>query len=676
MKPFALFASAALLAAPALLASPGGDAPDAGFKTSLQKHAAQNNTDEMAKLVKSRLDDAIAWIVWTGEQIADRPSVEHEAFMRDLRAAWKAGMKSEFAEKEYEYFKNIGASRKDRNDLKARFDKATQEFRDNELKKDSWVLLNLVDELDTVGSGLEQEGDLYQASEAYLMLARSYDEEMRGESAERHKAWDAYRRGIEAREKVDLKDPAYDDAVKRRAALASKGFDKKEAGPAAGPAAPAEAPPAPVADLGAPVTVALAFEPVPSVETYLRPNYVCDEVTELWFVIPIKAKGSGATLARIDGAPQILRVGASELRIDANGDGTGDDKVPLMGNIALVKMTVGKGAAARPWAFLAQCGSNRDQYQGMAVNFEPSDKEFPVYACAAASVVGSIGGTSVRVIDDSLDGIYGSAPQTWRNEGLTADVFQPEMDSIVIGSSKRARPWSEFVDVDGKWHKLESITASSKELRATPVQVETGTLKLEFKGPPPTWVVVHGDGEYKSSYFDLVEGGAKGVAVPAGKYKLYYGEMRAGKKKLVRKTLILPGKSTPTWDVKTGQTTVVTLGAPFGFDFKHTFESEKLSVTGRSVAIVGSQGERYERTWNCVPRPEVSWRKKGTKKSNKGDKMPALLDTEGLSKYGRDAAWSPLDLVLVLKGEKGPIEVQLTEKKHDLFGKIESDWRE
>src|SRR5262245_3736783 len=104
-------------------AEPAQGPPDASFKTQFQKLAAQKNKDEMAKLVKSRLEDAIGWITWTCEQIAAKPSDEHEAFMADMREAWTAGVKSTFADKQYEYFKNIGTHRKDRNDLKARMEK-------------------------------------------------------------------------------------------------------------------------------------------------------------------------------------------------------------------------------------------------------------------------------------------------------------------------------------------------------------------------------------------------------------------------------------------------------------------------------------------------------------------------------------------------------------------------
>ena len=132
---------------------------------------------------------------------------------------------------------------------------------------------------------------------------------------------------------------------------------------------------------------------------------------------------------------------------------------------------------------------------------------------------------------------------------------------------------------------------------------------------------------------------------------------------------------TPAIEVAKGKTATMTLGAPFGFDFHATNVGDKIKVEGGTVVIVGSQGERYERAWNCVSRPEVFWRKKGTKTATSAGKMGAFQDTAILAK-GYDVAWFPLDLDAPLKNEKGAIEVQLVEKKHDIFGKIESDWKE
>jgi hypothetical protein len=655
--------------------------PDAALRQQLEKLAAAHDTDGMGKLVKSRMEDTIAWIVSTCEGLANRPDPDAEAFAQILKDAWKAGVATGFAEKEYSAMKGLGANRRDRNDLKGRLDTSQQEFDRNLDHKDSLSFQNVIDEMDVVAPGLDQVGDLYRCSQAWILQAKSCDEGLRGESADLHKACLAYIHAVEARDKLELKDPVYDEIAKRKAALVSKGYDKKKEGPGEG-GKPGGAPPAapePSADAAATITAAASFEAIPAIDTYLRPNYMDDEVTILWSALLVKAKGSTATFTRFSDGQPIVRSGPSDIRIDTNGDGQGDEKIALTGNPVLVKLSIGKGADARPWAFIAQIGNKQEQYQRIEINAEPNDKEYTIYTLSAASIVGSIGGTPVRVIDENEDAIYGTKPvMTYGEIGLSEQFFQPEMDSVVIGSSKRARPWSEIQEIGDKWYRFE-IDPSGKEIKATPISVETGTLKLDFKGPAPTWVVVKGtDTLMSNSYFDLVEGGTKGVTVPVGKYALFYGEIRKGKKKLVQKALILPAKGAATYDVDKGKTVTVTLGAPFGFEFQHSVESDKLKVVGQSVVVVGSARERYERLWNCVARPEVFWRKKGSKTAAKGERTSVIQDTAGLQnpKLGYQATWFPLDVEMDLKGEKGAIEVQLSEKKHDLFGKIESEWKE
>ena len=163
--------------------------------------------------------------------------------------------------------------------------------------------------------------------------------------------------------------------------------------------------------------------------------------------------------------------------------------------------------------------------------------------------------------------------------------------------------------------------------------------------------------------------------MPVGNYQLAYGEIRKGKKKQTQKLVIVPQRAPPTYSVKEGATTVVKLGGPFGFDFRYSLEGETLKVEGKSVVVVGAEGERYERAWNCVARPEVSWRKAGTKKASKAEKMPIALSNEVVNQLGWAAPWFPLDLELQAPQAGGAVEVQLVDKKHEVFGKVESAWK-
>jgi hypothetical protein len=680
LAPFAL----ALVHAKAPAASPGMSllspaaayvTPDIAFKTKFKALMEKGAKPEMEKLVKSESAHAAAWIARAYEILADRPDdPEALALSTDLGAAWKAAMKTTFPEKEKEFFAALaGQNKKDRVDLRKRIDQKLGEMEANSDKRDALVYANLVDEIELLAQAFGQVGDFYYSSEAWLAYAACYDEALRGTSAELKFAFKGYENAINARTKVDLNDSRQDEAMKRKAALAAKGADKS------GPSAGKDEPGAPPTDAGATVNVPLNFEVVPTADAYQRPLYTGDELYLLWAGLEFKGKGSSATFQNTPGAPMLFRVGASDVRVDTDGDGKGDgpadEKVPLTGNIAAVKVNVGKGTDARPWAFLAVTGTQQETYQGIAMNRAPADTQMTIYTLGAASVTGVLDTVPIRILDDSMDAVYGSIPQTYGFAGLTKDNFQPEMDSVVLGTSKRARPWSEFQEVNGKWWKFEPADAG-KSIKASPVKVDLGTLKLDFKGGiAPTWLIVRGANEMKNSFFDISEGGAKGVQLPIGRYTLYYGEIQKGKAKQMQKILVLPPKNAANYDVKKGETTVVTLGAPFGFDFRTTNVEGKLTVEGASVVVTGSQGERYERAWQCVPHPEVGWRKKGTKKASKYERMGIVQDSDAVTKLGWQAAWFPMNIDLDVKGQ-GDVEVQLVDKKHPLFGKVESEWKQ
>ena len=67
---------------------------------------------------------------------------------------------------------------------------------------------------------------------------------------------------------------------------------------------------------------------------------------------------------------------------------------------------------------------------------------------------------------------------------------------------------------------------------------------------------------------------------------------------------------------------------------------------------------------------------KSSDKGTKPKKTHVILETDEFTEHGWAATWAPLDLVLDKKGKVEASELQLTEKKNKLFGKINSDWKE
>ncbi|MCY2961511.1 MAG: hypothetical protein NTY35_15215 [Planctomycetota bacterium] len=678
---------------------PAFDLTDVAFKEKLKKAVASGKKPELESLVHGDSTQAAAWILRLSEVLLDRDDPNEKALRDGLVEGWAAAIQSNYPTKIADYLKSLDdAKRRTRTDLRKRLTQAWNDLEQNRDQKDGLMFVQTAEELDLLAGAFETEGDLYSASEAHIALAMCLDEPLRGTDAEPHKAWIHWTRVAELRGQLELKDERFAEAEKRRADLAKKGYDKPD-GPAAGPDKGGEkggekggkagkggevpaGPATPPSEGGNPVTVALTFEALASPDAFVRPCYQADEIYALWNPMPLAAKGSTSKFDRLGAdSPVLHRLGSSDLRFDVDfdgkGDGPADQKIGLTGTLTPFRLQIGKGESARPWAFFAVTGIEKDVFQGIGVNLQSTDASMTIYTLSAASVVGNLAGTPIRLIDDSMDGVYGSEILTFGYGGLANGSFQPEMDSIVVGAAKRARPWSQYQEVGGSWWKFEA-GSKGKEVHATPAKLETGILKLEVKGLPPNCLVVRGANELKDAYFDLVEGGAKGLAVPAGRYSLFYGEVSKGKKSQLVKALILPGRASGNYDVRAGATTVVTLGAPYGFDFTARNDAGKVTIVGQSVVVTGSGGERYERAWNCVPRPEVSWRKKGSKKGTAAGKLSAITDQESLYKRGNQGwldVWFPLDLEFDAKGA-GDVEIQLVDEKHKLFGKVESAWKE
>ncbi|MCB9916390.1 MAG: hypothetical protein H6828_14775 [Planctomycetes bacterium] len=642
------------------------------FREAFKKAQVLNAAAEMQKLVKKNVPEAVSWIMETAEGLSNNPTDELADRMIALRNAWKAAMETSFAENMEKYFALLSPAEKDeRAKLKSRYDQANAKYWANVEKKEAQVYGLLSLELEGLADAFTTLGDHYFAAQCWLLRSNCWEENNRGEDADLYKVCESCKHAAESLKQIDLREASYVAAKNRYESLKGQGFDKAsgeeggEAGPEGGP------PAAGSLATGAVLTATLSFELVDKLEEYERPSYYIDELHGMWPSLGFGKKGSKTKIASLgELSPMALRTASAAVGIDLDGDDKVDVNVPMTGNLEPVRFKLGTGDAEREWGFLAMIGTQSDMYQGVQMNMAPSDESLSLYLAPAASVVGDLGGVPVRVFDDNMDGVYGSYPLTWAHVGTSAKHLQPELDSVLIGKAKRAVPYSEFLQVEGKWYQLEP-QGPGTTLKATEVTLETGKVKVAFKGGKPTWVVLRGAGRYENSYFDVTDG----ADVPVGKYTLYFGELRKGKKQQTCKTLILPGDSPPKYDVAAGKTTTVELGAPFSFDF--TFEEDEHSITlkGNSVVIVGAAGERYERPWNCVPRPEVSWREAGAKKGSKPEKTDVISENDQFTKYGWAAAWFPLDLVLEKKGNVESSELQLSEKKNKLFGKIDSEWK-
>jgi hypothetical protein len=652
------------------------------FVSKFKQALTINASDEMARLVKSYPDESVNFVDNLCAEMAKQNSDELEKQFAALNRAWKAAFATAFVDKVYVYHSELALDPKRRADrgklLEAYNATVAKLAKNNDGPRDGPTYELVGADFTAQAKAFEELGDAYYAARAEASAGECYDESRRGKSADLRKACEHYGRAVAFFEKIELRYKYFQELKARHERLVLDGW----ATPLPDPNAPD--PNAPVAAPASSTVLEATFEPVPSPDLFARPSYHADDVYQIWSSVYLQAKDSTATLQPLEqgplkGGPLFVRSSASQIGIDFDRDGKVDRSVGITGNMALVEVEIGKGGDKRKWAFLMKTGIQEDTYQTLKVNLQPDDKQASLYTLNAASIVATIGETTLRILDDNMDGVYGSDPMPWGYVGLPDGVHQPELDSIVIGESKRALPWSQYVDVAGAWYELKP-KPNGAQIEAVPATVKLGRLRAVFKGGEPAWLVVRGTGALEKCYFDLMADAKKGISVPVGTYEFFAGELRVGKKQQVAKSLILPGATTPKWTVAEGAETLVTLGAPFKFDFQCEVGEDKVKVLGKSVGVVGSAGERYERTWNCTPRPEASVRKAGSKKGGKPERLAIVLDLQeegddGVQKYSFADTWRPLDTEIEFKKASEGVEVQLSEKKNKLFGTIESDWK-
>lgn len=664
----------------------------AEFQAKLAELVKLDDKEGLAKLVKSYQEEAerhVAELCWRNRPIPSDAKKQIAA----LDPAWQTVFaKSNFVNKMFGYYSQLGTnSWKQWAPAKEKLDSVLQRFDEN-LKgaRDPAVWDDIGSASEAVAADFDAVNDHYFAAQAWLTAAICFDENYRDKSkgaidyARAQRAYDEARRHYLY---VEFNGARFDQVRTRLAQLTEKAAPERpkagEAGKGSEPEKGGGEPEkggdaggkgqdgAPGLPAGA-VAVPLTFEMVEKLETFVRPHFHTDDVYQMWRPIQFRENGNVQSLDLVAPSPKFRRVTSSQFEVDQDGDGTYDKQVAITGNRQPLTMVLGSGETQRPWGFLFTIGLEKDIYQGLQVHLGPQDAGLSVYMAGGASMVGKFGELALRVIDDDMNGVYGNWPQTWGHIGLTSNAFQPEMDCVVIGAEKRARPWSEYQQIAGKWYQFTNEKYGTV-LHVTPAEVETGTIKLDFKGPNwPSWLVLRGSGRFENTFIDVAADGKKGVAVPVGQWSLYYGDIRKGAKQQTTKCLILPPVDPKTWTVDGGKELVLRLGEPFRFDFKFENLGDSVKILGQTVAVVGKEGERYERLWNCVVSPECEWRKAGTKKGGKPEKMLHMLDP--LDPNIWTAVWKPLDLVMSMKEQVEKVEVHMFEKKHKFFGAIESPW--
>jgi len=641
------------------------------FKKLMEVHAQ----DEMASLIKKNEPAAILAVIEICQAISDGSSDQLEEEIAALDKAWRKAYSSKFVDIQYRYFSLDlqPAYRKHRRELIDRYLIKRREYDQAIEGKEQGKFAALGLEFDGFGDSFTELGDHYMAAQCYRTYATCFDDALNGESkADYKRACEGWGLFLESRDKIELRDSAFNEAKVRFDKLEYDGYGDPTKGPEARAAAKA------AADTSyQPKTLGATFQLVTDLEAIQRPLYTADSNFQIWSAVGLAGVDSSGRIPTMEDSPTILRTGSSKAAVDVDGDGKGDVDIPLTGKPVPVQVTLGSGDEQRQWAFLAVTGQQQDTYQGFRYNTGPDDNQMNLYVAPAASLVATVDGVRVQVFDDNMDGRFGTEPKDWGYPGLIEGAFQHDVDSVQVGDQKFARPWSRLQKIGANWYEVTANEAGT-DLVVTRRDVETGTLQLDMKGLPVTWLIVRGTGQNATDlFFDVANGGSDKLEVPVGSYELFSGQVAQGKKAQAMKALVLAGQNSRAWKVSAGQTTKMELGAPFGFDFKVSQNDESITVEGPSIVVTGRGGETYQRLWNCVLTPEVNLRKQGSSKGKKEAKLVPVQSQEELEdhKFDFKKVWFPMSEPIVKNIPGETFEVQLFEKKHKLFGKVESDWK-
>ena len=682
-----------------LAAGPAAGAPAASVPTPVRP-AAQARVDhakfrlefdaavkvgskvKMDKLMETMQSEAIFALIETSDAISNAPNdVLYDRF-NALRDTWYRLYTNDFPDQLELYFVNLTvAEKKMRRKVKVKYDQLNKPRAEAEKARDLPALLAISDKYERLAKEFFTLGDRWFESDACVQAANIADELYHKKQTNYQRVTGLYERAIALRDDLGVKDLTYRVVFPRMKVLVGLGFGSGTKEPeevvtgtpdAEGEASDEVEPPEPLAPLGETVTATLSYEELKGLKDTLRPNFYLDEHRQIWPTVSLGAVGSVKDIPRLGAnSPKIMRLGSAKVGIDLDKDGESDMEWPTRGKLDTVSFEIGEGSMKRMWGVQVETGRTQDFYQGQTTNLAQSGQSMNLYYVPGGCMVGELSGVDIKLFDDNLDGIYGSAPSHWAHRELRPKTSQPEMDSIRFGKEKKARPMSEHIDIPGAgWHKVE-IQNGGNQITATPVRFKTGTLQLKAKGVKPDFVIMKGTGDVNGRTFIDISSGKK-VAVPTGRWDLYFGLLRKGKKMQLMKAVILPSSSSPAYDVKEGENVEVTLGAPFAFDFDVTKQQDTVTVTGLSVQVIGAGGEAYDRFYGAVPRPEASVRKTGSKRGYANEKMRPGESQGDIEKYGWHQLWKPLNVVFDSKGDE--VQIYLYEKKNKLFGTVESDW--
>lgn len=350
----------------------------------------------------------------------------------------------------------------------------------------------------------------------------------------------------------------------------------------------------------------------------------------------------------------------------------------------------------KPYAMWLFVGGDKEPFMGLEQNLQPDAKRALMYYKSAASFKAEINGEDVILYDSNADGrLMEPDPYTFGLRVPTVSLGDltavPAYDCMQIGKRGQVQPFSAYAKIGDKWFHLRSAKegAAIGARQVIPDFFKTGTLQMKWTGPKSTTVqclVVRGEGQLAIAAFNLAAG--KPVEVPAGNYVIDFGRIAEAKGGVWATADIFRG-STEVIAVKPDEAKVISVGAPFRFEFEKTTSGADVEINTHKIKVYGVAGEQYAHLNGSVPEIDVAFARdeKGRGAKSIGTLIP-VGDAETATKLNtefRDIGYY-CPMFPIVKGVKDKLTllrftppgtgfVGMRANKAKLFGKLESAWK-
>ncbi len=418
----------------------------------------------------------------------------------------------------------------------------------------------------------------------------------------------------------------------------------------------------------------LGPEPLPSF--YPPDNYLLWPFTWIEGDGPTDMDYSRGMVFKPGGRLWSVRRDGGSFFLDTDGDG--GDEVEFTPNTSPKLVEVPDAGSDLGMMFAIP--GDREQLFGIEVNYAPQTSGARLRFNIAGYMEGEALGQSIRLYDTNLTGSYGDTLDPLDDlytEYTEDDHIQTlELDSVLIGKSKRAIPMSSVLPIGDAFYRA-TAKPDGTELTLRELNLQTGAIQLEIGTKiKPTHLVVAEVGKLEGAFFDIVGPKlGKPVTVPAGRYKIVFGRLETGKKTSMDQVRIYSGRS-EEFDVAEGQTVELELGPPYTAQIRTRQDGTDFVVETRTMRLFGKFGEEYACVFDEAFQPLVALREPGGKVLEKGLKTRAadIEAWQNNSSTRDNVLWFPQE-VRYENPSKTKLQVKLSQKSHRLLGgPLESDW--